>query len=132
VVTRRQSLAAAGIFSAIFIKAARAQSWPARPIKIIVSFTPGGTTDFVSRLIGAELSKVLGQSVIMENKPGAGTVLGVDFVAKAPADGYTFVCVANSFCVNQSMVKKLPYDSMRDFKPVALMGMSEHVLQERC
>jgi tripartite-type tricarboxylate transporter receptor subunit TctC len=106
----------------------RAQSWPGRAIKVIVPFTPGGTTDYVSRLIGVELAKSLGQPVVVENKPGAGTVIGVDFVAKAPADGYTFVCVANSFCVNHTLVKKLPYDTLKDFKPVALMGMSEHVL----
>jgi tripartite-type tricarboxylate transporter receptor subunit TctC len=106
----------------------RAQAWPGRAIKVIVPFTPGGTTDYVSRLIGVELAKSLGQPVVVENKPGAGTVIGVDFVAKAPADGYTFVCVANSFCVNHTLVKKLPYDTLKDFKPVALMGMSEHVL----
>jgi tripartite-type tricarboxylate transporter receptor subunit TctC len=105
-----------------------AQTWPGRAIKIIVPFTPGGTTDYVSRLVGVELAKALGQPVIIENKPGAGTVIGVDFVAKAPADGYTFVCVANSFCVNHTLVKKLPYDTLKDFKPVAMMGMSEHVL----
>jgi tripartite-type tricarboxylate transporter receptor subunit TctC len=106
----------------------RAQAWPGRAIKIIVPFTPGGTTDYVSRLIGVELAKSFGQPVIVENKPGAGTVIGVDFVAKAPPDGYTFVCVANSFCVNHTLIKKLPYDTLKDFKPVALMGMSEHVL----
>ncbi len=104
------------------------QAWPAKAIKIIVPFTPGGTTDYVSRLIGVEIAKSLGQPVVIENKPGAGTVIGVDFVAKAPPDGYTFVCVANSFCVNHTLVKKLPYDTIKDFKPVALMGMSEHVL----
>jgi tripartite-type tricarboxylate transporter receptor subunit TctC len=66
--------------------------------------------------------------VVVENKPGAGTVIGVDAVAKAPADGYSFVTVANSFCVNQTLVKNLPYDSRRDLRPVALMGLSEHVL----
>jgi tripartite-type tricarboxylate transporter receptor subunit TctC len=105
-----------------------AQTWPGRAIKIIVPFTPGGTTDYVSRLIGVELAKSLGQPVVIENKPGAGTVIGVDFVAKAAPDGYTFVCVANSFSVNHTLIKKLPYDTLKDFKPVALMGMSEHVL----
>jgi tripartite-type tricarboxylate transporter receptor subunit TctC len=106
----------------------QAQAWPSRSIKIVVPFTPGGTTDYVARLIGAELAKAIGQPVIVENKPGAGTVIGVDAVAKAAPDGYTFVCVANSFCVNHTLIKKLPYDTLRDFKPVALMGMSEHVL----
>jgi tripartite-type tricarboxylate transporter receptor subunit TctC len=106
----------------------QAQAWPSKAIRIIVPFTPGGTTDYVSRLIGVELAKSLGQPLVVENKPGAGTVIGVDLVAKAPADGYTFVCVANSFCVNHTLIKKLPYDTLKDFKAVALMGMSEHVL----
>jgi tripartite-type tricarboxylate transporter receptor subunit TctC len=104
------------------------QAWPARAIKIVVPFTPGGTTDFVARMVAVELSKALGQAVVVENKPGAGTVIGVDTVAKSAADGYTLACVANSFCVNHTLVKKLPYDTLRDFRPVALMGMSEHVL----
>jgi tripartite-type tricarboxylate transporter receptor subunit TctC len=129
VTNRRQSIAAsAAIATGVYSSFSFAQNWPARTIKIIVPFTPGGTTDFVSRLMGTELAKSLGVPVIIENKPGAGTVIGVDLVAKAAADGYTFVCIANSFCVNQTLVKKLPYDTLKDFKPVALMGMSEHVL----
>ncbi|MEJ8845525.1 tripartite tricarboxylate transporter substrate binding protein [Variovorax rhizosphaerae] len=107
---------------------AHAQSWPGKPVRIVVPFTPGGTTDFVTRLVGVELAKSLGQPVIVENKPGAGTVIGVESVAKSAPDGYTFVCVANSFAANQTLVKKLPYDTLKDLRPVALMGMSEHVL----
>ena len=102
--------------------------WPSRPLRIVVPFPPGGTTDVVTRLVATELQRSLGQPVVVENKPGAGTVIGVDAVAKAPADGYSFVTVANSFCVNQTLVKNLPYDSRRDLQPVALMGQSEHVL----
>jgi len=105
-----------------------AGTWPAKPLRIIVPFTPGGTTDLVARLVGTELGKSLGQPVIVENKPGAGTVIGVDYVSKQPADGYTLVCVANSFTANKTLVKNLPYDTTRDLKPVALMGLSEHVL----
>jgi tripartite-type tricarboxylate transporter receptor subunit TctC len=126
---RREHLRNAVALAAAFpFGALQAQAWPSRSVKIVVPFTPGGTTDYVSRLIGVELAKALGQPVIVENKPGAGTVIGVDFVAKALPDGYTFVCVANSFCVNHTLIKKLPYDTLKDFKPVALMGMSEHVL----
>jgi len=104
-------------------------TWPSvKPIRIVVPFTPGGTTDMVARLVGSELGKQLGQSVIVENKPGAGTTIGVDYVAKQPADGYTFVCVANSFTANKTLVKNLPYDTTKDLQPVALMGLSEHVL----
>jgi tripartite-type tricarboxylate transporter receptor subunit TctC len=119
---------AVALVAAFPFVAVRSQTWPSKAVKIIVPFTPGGTTDFVSRLVGVELAKALGQPVIIENKPGAGTVIGVDFVAKALPDGYTFVCVANSFCVNHTLIKKLPYNTLKDFKPVALMGMSEHVL----
>lgn len=106
----------------------RAQAWPARSVRLVVPFPPGGTTDFVTRLVGTELARQMGQPVVVENRPGAGTVIGVDYVAKAAADGSAFVTVANSFCVNHTLVKKLPYDSLRDLRPVALMGMSEHVL----
>lgn len=107
---------------------ALAQAWPARPLRWVVPFPPGGTTDVVTRLVAAEVSRTLQQTIVVDNKPGAGTVIGVDAVAKAPADGLTLLTVANSFCVNQTLVKKLPYDGVRDFKPVALMGLSEHVL----
>jgi tripartite-type tricarboxylate transporter receptor subunit TctC len=109
--------------------AARAQAaWPTRPLRLVVPFPPGGTTDYVTRLVAAELAKSLGQAAVVDNKPGAGTVIGVDAVAKSAPDGYSFVTVANSFTVNQTLVKKLPYDTLRDLRPVALMGMSEHVL----
>jgi len=97
-------------------------------VRLVVPFPPGGTTDFVTRLVGTELSKTLGQPVVIDNKPGAGTVIGVDFVAKSAPDSGNFVTVANSFCANQTLLKKLPYDTTRDLRPVALMGMSEHVL----
>ncbi|MFT3817462.1 MAG: tripartite tricarboxylate transporter substrate binding protein [Rubrivivax sp.] len=111
-----------------FAAQAQAPSWPAKPLRIVVPFPPGGTTDVVSRLVAAEAAKALGQPVVVENKPGAGTVIGVDSVAKSAPDGYSLVTVANSFCANQTLVKSLPYDSQRDLRPVALMGLSEHVL----
>ena len=120
------ALAAAGVWSRS--AAAQTADWPAKPVRIIVPFPPGGTTDLVTRLVAAEVAKSIGQSVIVENRPGAGTVIGVDAAAKAPADGYTFVTVANSFCANHTLVKSLPYDTLRDLRPVGLMGMSEHVL----
>ena len=115
----------AGLGSAV---GAQADSWPARPLHLVVPFPPGGTTDHVSRLLATEIGLGLGQPVVVDNKPGAGTVIGVDAVAKSSPDGYTLVCVANSFCANATLVKKLPYDTLRDLRPVALMGLSEHVL----
>nr|WP_255591074.1 MULTISPECIES: tripartite tricarboxylate transporter substrate binding protein [unclassified Acidovorax] len=103
-------------------------AWPARALKIVVPFTPGGTTDYVTRLVALELARSLAQPVVVDNKPGAGTVIGVDAVAKAAPDGYSFVTVANSFAANQSLVKRLPYNTLEDLRPVALMGLSGHVL----
>ena len=124
----RRHLIQAAAAAAVFPLAVRAQSWPTKPLRWVVPFPPGGTTDYVTRLVGTELGKSLGQPVIVDNKPGAGTVIGVDYVAKSAPDGGNFVTVANSFCANATLVKKLPYDTLKDLRPVALMGMSEHVL----
>ena len=125
---RRSMLQLLGLAAVPGLAAAQAQAWPAKPLRWVVPFPPGGTTDVVTRLVAADLARTLQQAIVVDNKPGAGTVIGVDMVAKAPADGLTLLTVANSFCVNHSLVKKLPYDSLRDFKPVGLMGLSEHVL----
>ena len=127
--SRRALLQAGAAFGAFPLLAnAQSPAWPDKPVRLVVPFPPGGTTDFVTRLVGTELTKALGQPVIVDNKPGAGTVIGVDFVAKSTPDGGSFVTVANSFCANATLVKKLPYDTLKDLRPVALMGMSEHVL----
>ena len=128
--TRRRLMVAAGAATALAALpgALNAQAWPTRPLRVVVPFPPGGTTDFVTRLVCTELAKALGQPIVVENKPGAGTVIGVDNVAKSPPDGTSFVTVANSFAANVTLVKKLPYDPLKDLRPVALMGMSEHVL----
>lgn len=125
---RRALLQGTAAFAAAPWLAHAQAAWPSRPLRLVVPFTPGGTTDFVTRLVGTELGKTLGQPAVVDNKPGAGTVIGVDAVAKSTPDGYTFVTVANSFCANQTLVRKLPYDTLKDLRPVALMGMSEHVL----
>lgn len=123
-----QACSAAALASTSGFGLAQSGTWPTKPIRIVVPFPPGGTTDMVARLVGLELGKQLGQPVVIENKPGAGTVIGVDYVAKQPADGTTFVCVANSFTANKTLVNSLPYDTTKDLQPVALMGLSEHVL----
>ena len=124
----RRHLIQAAAAAAVFPLAVRPQSWPTKPLRWVVPFPHGGTTDYFTRMVAAELGKSLGQTVVVENRPGAGTVIGVDNVAKSAPDGYSFVTVANSFCVNQTLIKKLPYDGARDLRPVALMGLSEHVL----
>ena len=125
---RRRVVLGLGAFAfAPTLKPLRAQTWPTRPIHVIVPFPPGGTTDYVTRLVTLPAGAALGQTVIVDNKPGAGTVIGVDAAAKAAPDGYTLVTVANSYTVNQSFVRNLPY-APGDLRPVALMGLSEHVL----
>ena len=124
--TRRQALTAA--LAGLPLASWAQDSWPAKPLRVVVPFPPGGTTDLVTRLVATEIARALGQPVVVENKPGAGTVIGVDFIAKSAPDGYAYVTVANSFTANVTLIKKLPYDSLRDLRPVALMGMSEHVL----
>jgi tripartite-type tricarboxylate transporter receptor subunit TctC len=106
-----------------------AQAWPARPIRIVVPFPPGGTTDVVARLVSQRLGTVLGQSVVIENRAGAGGTVGSDAVAKSPPDGYMLV-VSNiaSHGVGPSVYRTMPYDSVRDFSHIALMAEVPSVL----
>lgn len=108
---------------------AGAQAWPTRPVRMIVPFPPGGTTDVVARLVAQRLSVTLGQSVVIENRAGAGGTLGSDLVAKSPPDGQAFV-VSNiaSHGVGPSVYRTMPYDSVRDFTHVALMAEVPSVL----
>jgi len=128
--TRRTLLGTSAAMTATpwLIDAQAQNAWPTRPVRLVVPFPPGGTTDAIARLIATELTAALGQPIVVENKPGAGTVIGVDSVAKSAPDGYSFVAIANSFVVNQTLVKKLPYDTRKDLQPVARWGMSPHVL----
>lgn len=105
-----------------------AGSYPERPVRLVVPYAVGGATDVIARVAARYLGETLGQPVVVENRPGAGGSTGSAYAAKQPADGYTLVCVANSFTANKTLVKNLPYDTTRDLKPVALMGLSEHVL----
>jgi tripartite-type tricarboxylate transporter receptor subunit TctC len=99
--------------------AARAQAYPARPVQLVIPFPPGGATDIVGRLVGKKLGERLGQSVVIENKAGAGTVIGAAFVANAPADGYTLLISSGStFTVNPAINHKLPYDPVKSFEPI--------------
>jgi tripartite-type tricarboxylate transporter receptor subunit TctC len=95
-------------------------SWPTQAVKIVVPYAAGGTTDIAARLVGVELSKRWGQPVIVENKPGASTQIGTDFVAKSK-DGHTLLMTAAPFAVNPSLFDKLPYNTFGDFKPVTLV-----------
>lgn len=118
--TRRQILVASGLLAAgigTSLEAA-AQDFPKGPVKIIIPFAPGGPTDTVGRLIAIKLQDIWKQSVIIDYKPGAGTAIGADFVAKAPPDGLTFGMVNSSFAVNPSLRKSLPYDTLKDLSGI--------------
>lgn len=108
--------------------AAHAETWPARAVTIVVPFPAGGTSDSLARSLGQKLSDSLGQPVVVENKPGAGTIIGTEQVARAKPDGYTFGVVANSFTINPSLHDNLRYDSRNDFAPVSYMAYTPHML----
>ncbi len=126
---RRFLLAFLGLAMAVATSHAFGQAWPTKPIKWIVPFAPGGTTDILARTIGEKLSVALGQPVIVENKPGAGGGLGADFVAKAAPDGYTILGgTISTNAINASLYKDLPYDPVRDFIPITLIARVPNML----
>ena len=107
---------------------AHAQQYPAKPIRLIVGFAPGGGTDVTARVIAAPLAERLGQRVVIDNRPGADGVLGSDIAAKSAPDGYTLLMVNSGHTVNPGVFKKLPYDTLRDFAPVTLVAMIANLL----
>jgi tripartite-type tricarboxylate transporter receptor subunit TctC len=107
---------------------AGAQSYPSRPVRLIVPFAAGGPTDVIARIVGQKLSESFGQQVYVEDVPGAGGNTGTAMAAKAPADGTTMLVVSTGFIVNPSMYAKVPYDPIRDFAPITLVASSPNVL----
>ena len=123
--TRRRFQLSLATGAAALAAPAWAQSaWPSKPIRLIVPYTPGGFTDQMARLLQPGLQKALGQTIVVENKPGANSILGVDQVAKAAPDGYTFGVVIAAYAANTTLYPKLPYDPAKDLTGVALMGVS--------
>jgi tripartite-type tricarboxylate transporter receptor subunit TctC len=106
----------------------QAQNWPAKPISLVVPFPSGGTTDVLARAVGQELSVALGQPVVVESKPGAGSTLGADYVAKAKPDGHTLLMGAVHHTIASSVYKKLPYDFQKDLAPISIVAMVPNVL----
>ena len=98
---------------------AAAQAYPAKPIRFIVGFPPGGATEFIARLIGQKLTQSMGQQVIVDNRPGAAGHLGIELAARAAPDGYTLLLVAPNITISPSLYKKLGYDTVKDFAPIA-------------
>jgi len=108
--------------------AATAQTWPAKPVSLVVPFPAGGTTDMLAQGPGQELAKSLGQPIIVDNKPGAGATLGADYVAKAKPDGYTLLMGAVHHTIATSVYKKLPYDFQKDLAPITTVALVPNVL----
>ncbi|HXD41261.1 MAG TPA: tripartite tricarboxylate transporter substrate binding protein [Ramlibacter sp.] len=106
---------------ALACSAATAQGFPSKPLRLVVPFPPGGSADVLARVVGARLTTALGQPVVVDNKPGAGGILGADTVAKAPADGHTLLFANTNIAINPSLYKSLPYDTASAFAPVVLM-----------
>jgi tripartite-type tricarboxylate transporter receptor subunit TctC len=107
---------------------ARAQTYPTRPLRFIVGYTPGGAADIIARIIGQWLSARLGQAVIIENRPGAGSNISVQAALSMPADGYTLLLVSATQAINASLYETLPFDYLRDFAPVALLAQVPYVM----
>ena len=107
---------------------ASAQAYPVRPVRLIIPFSPGGAADVPARILTQRMSEVLGQQVVIENRPGAGSTIGADVAAKAPPDGYTLFMISNTHFVSAALYKTLPYDSLNDFAPVTQITSAPNVL----
>lgn len=105
-----------------------AQGYPAKPIRLVIPFSPGGAADVPGRMLGQELAKALGQQVIADNRPGAGGGIGAEVVAKAPPDGYTILMISNTHAISRSLYRKISYDLMRDLAPVMQIAAAPNVL----
>jgi len=113
---------------AAFASVAAAQVYPAKPVKLIIPFPPGGSNDIVGRMSAAQLGERLGQQVVVDNRGGAGGTIGTDIAAKSPPDGYTLLLISTAYAFNTSIYKKLPYDPATSFVPVAMLGTGPAVL----
>ena len=102
--------------------AASAQSYPVKPVRMIVPFVPGGNTDIIGRVFAPKMSELLGQQIVVENRGGAGGVIGTEAVARAVPDGYIILMVSAGHTINPAMIKKLPYDSVKDFAPISMIA----------
>jgi tripartite-type tricarboxylate transporter receptor subunit TctC len=108
--------------------AAQARGFPDKPVRLVVPYSAGGSTDVISRTLGQKLSEMWGQPVVIDNRPGASTIIGTDIVAKSAPDGYTLLVTTASFTIVPSLFDKLPYDSAKDFQPITLINTTPLVL----
>jgi tripartite-type tricarboxylate transporter receptor subunit TctC len=127
---QRRTLLQAALWSAVMsAPAARAAAWPTKPIRYLVPFAAGGTTDILARLLAPKLGASLGQTFVVENRAGAGGVMGADAVAKSPADGYTILGgTISTQAINPALQSRIPYDAAKDFAPITLIGSTPNVV----
>jgi tripartite-type tricarboxylate transporter receptor subunit TctC len=126
--TSPKRLLAGFMLGITLIASAHAQNYPQRPIQLVVPVAAGGGTDLLARTVGQKVGEILGQPLVVDNKLGAGGNIGVEFVAKAKADGYTLLFSPNTIATNVAVYRKLPYDLLKDFQTVALVGQTDVVL----
>jgi tripartite-type tricarboxylate transporter receptor subunit TctC len=107
---------------------AHAQSFPVKPLRIVSPYAPGGGNDTLSRILAAALTPRLGQQMIVENRPGANTIVGTEFLVKSPPDGYTLILLPNVITINPHLYRKLPFDAVKDLAPITLLGTSPLIL----
>ena len=125
----RLALASAALsVTSAAVPPAAAQQYPARPLRIIVPFAPGGASDVLARILAQKLGDSLGQTVVVDNRGGAGANIGIGLAARAAADGYTLLVASSAFAVNPSLYAKIPYDPFRDFQPLTCVGSSPNIL----
>jgi tripartite-type tricarboxylate transporter receptor subunit TctC len=117
-----------GLLLVLFASAALAQNFPTKPVRLIISFTPGSSTDIIGRAVAAKLQDMWGQPVVVENRPGAGGTVGSEFVLRSDADGYTLLANSSAHAANPGMYKEMRYDTMKDFVNLALLGGGPNVL----
>jgi tripartite-type tricarboxylate transporter receptor subunit TctC len=124
----RSLVLAISLVSSLAVAPALAQSYPSKPVRVIVPFAAGGPADVYARFMAQRLQEALGQSFVIDNRPGAGSVIGTDAVAKAAPDGYTLLLMSNAHTVNESLIPDKPFQLMRDFVPIAPINYSDLVL----
>ena len=107
---------------------AQPQAYPTKPVRLVVPFPPGGAVDVIGRIVTSRLSERLGQQVVIDNRGGANAIIGTEIVAKAAPDGYTLLIVPSGYAITPSVTRKLPYDTLKDFAPVGLVGTGAYVL----
>ncbi|MPZ46971.1 MAG: tripartite tricarboxylate transporter substrate binding protein, partial [Betaproteobacteria bacterium] len=125
---KRWVLCVYGLALSVGVGTLHAQSYPSKAVRMIVPFPPGGGTDYTARLIGQKLSELWGQPVVIENRPGASTIIGSDLVAKAAPDGHTLIMGSVNHTINPHLIAKLPYDTIKDFSPITVCVTASYVL----